>query len=254
MTTLVPTLPLVGVNDVIVGAAATVKLATLLTWEKVGVVTRIGPFVAPTGTTAVTDVAEFTVTLTADVALNTTVAPQRFVPVIVTLVPTGPLVGVNDEIVGASVAKTSKLSLATSVDVPSPFVTLTLVAPVAAPHGTVAVSVVGPVTVNGADAPPIVTVVTAGFWKSEPVTLTTVPRTPDTGDTGAVTCGVVAQAGSAVTSTPTTASVSVSAAAFFFWNLTERSSLQGVAAEPDERHSFGPATRCQTGMRAVASR
>ena len=43
MVTLVPTCPLVGVNDVIVGTAATVKLATLLTWEKPGVVTRIGP-------------------------------------------------------------------------------------------------------------------------------------------------------------------------------------------------------------------
>ena len=96
--------------------------------------------------------------------MNTTCdAPQRFVPVMATLVPTGPLVGVNDVIVGASDARTSKLSLATSVDVPSLFVTLTLVAPVTAPHGTVAVSVVGPVTVNGADTPPIVTVVTAGF-------------------------------------------------------------------------------------------
>ena len=115
------------------------------------------------------------------------------------------------------------MSLATSVDVPSLFVTLTLVAPVAAPHGTVAVSVVGPVTVNGADTPPIVTVVTVGFWKSEPVTLTTVPRTPDTGDTGAVTCGAMAQAGRAVMSTPTTPSTSASAVArvdtFFFGNL-----------------------------------
>ena len=135
----------------------------LLTWEKLGVVTRIGPVVAPTGTTAVTDVAEFTVTFTADVALNTTVAPQRFVPVIVTLVPTGPLVGVNDVIVGASDAKTSKLICGEATgDCPNELVPgrrdcwLSTT-----PHGTtVAVSVVGPVMVKGADTPPMETAVT----------------------------------------------------------------------------------------------
>src|SRR5437868_9364778 len=59
----------------------------------VGVVTLIEPVVAPAGTVAVTCVSELTVQV-AEVPLNVTkVAPVRFVPVIATLVPTGPLAG-----------------------------------------------------------------------------------------------------------------------------------------------------------------
>jgi len=136
MTTLVPTGPLVGVNDVIVGRGATVKLVELLTWEKPDVVTRTGPVVAPVGTIAVICVAEFTVTLVAVVELNTTVAPQRFVPVMMTLVPTGPLTGKNEPIVGAVAAVTSKLAALSSF----PSVFATLMGPSTAPHGTTAVN------------------------------------------------------------------------------------------------------------------
>ena len=60
----------------------------------------------------------------------TAVAPVKFVPLIVTLVPTGPLVGVKLVIVGATV------KLPALVAVPPGVVTLS--GPVVAPAGTVA--------------------------------------------------------------------------------------------------------------------
>jgi len=66
-----------------------------------GVVTLMGPEVAPAGTVAWIAVAEVTLKV-ALVPLNATaLAPVKFVPLMVTLVPTGPLAGVNPEIVGA---------------------------------------------------------------------------------------------------------------------------------------------------------
>src|SRR2546422_202810 len=101
--TLVPTGPLVGVKLVIVGGlAVTVKLLALVAVPP-GVVTLSGPVVAPLGTVAAIEVEEVTVKL-ALVPLNrTAVAPVKFVPVIVTGVPTGPLVGAKLVIVGAGV-------------------------------------------------------------------------------------------------------------------------------------------------------
>src|SRR6185503_16026541 len=103
IVTLVPTGPLVGVKFVIVGAGITVKLAALVAVPP-GVVTLTGPVVAPAGTVAWIAEAEVTVKLAALTPLNrTAVAPVKFVPVIVTLVPTGPLVGVKLVIVGAGI-------------------------------------------------------------------------------------------------------------------------------------------------------
>ncbi len=100
----VPTGPLVGLNDVIVGVPApvTVKFVELVA-VPLGVVTRIGPVVAPVGTATVILVpAPFTVKPGAFTLLNeTAVAPVKLVPLILTDVPTGPLVGLNDVIVGA---------------------------------------------------------------------------------------------------------------------------------------------------------
>jgi hypothetical protein len=137
MTTVVPTGPLIGTNDVIVGAVErTVKFEGLAAVPP-GVVTPIGPVVAPVGTTAVICVAELTVKLVAAVPLNvTSVAPVRFVPLITTDVPTGPLVGENDVIVGpGGGGVTSKLEAL--VAVPSGVVTAIL--PSTAPVGTAAV-------------------------------------------------------------------------------------------------------------------
>jgi hypothetical protein len=69
------------------------------------------------------------------VALNLTeVAPVKFVPVIVTEVPTGPLVGVKLVIVGGG-AVTVKVPALVAV----PPGVVTLMVPVVAPEGTVAV-------------------------------------------------------------------------------------------------------------------
>ena len=80
-------------------------------------VTVIGPVVAFEGTVAVNevDVAEFTV---ADAPLNETalldsVVPSKFVPLIVTIVPTGPMVGVKLEIVGGGTVTVNPALLVT---------------------------------------------------------------------------------------------------------------------------------------------
>ena len=83
----VPTLPDVGVNEVIVGGGLTAKFAVLLA-EPFGVVTVIGPDTALAGTVAVIVVGEFTVNAAAGTPPNVTaVAPVRFVPVMTIGVP-----------------------------------------------------------------------------------------------------------------------------------------------------------------------
>src|SRR5438093_627920 len=82
---------------------STVKLAELVPVPP-AVVTLILPVTAPSGTVAVIWVAELTTKLVAATPPNfTEVAPVKPVPWIVTEVPTGPLVGVKDVIVGAVV-------------------------------------------------------------------------------------------------------------------------------------------------------
>ena len=100
IVTPVPTGPLVGVTLVIVGGfAVTLKLLALVAVPP-GVVTRTGPVVAPIGTVAWIAVSEVTLKL-ALLPLNVTaVAPVKFVPLIITLAPTGPLAGVTLVIVG----------------------------------------------------------------------------------------------------------------------------------------------------------
>ena len=136
IVTLLPTGPLVGVKLVIVGglnALVTVNALKLVAVPP-GVVTLRGPLVAPLGTVAAIEVAEFTVKLTALVPLNVTaVAPVKFVPLIVTLLPTGPLAGVKLVIVGALAVTVKLLEL---VAVPPGVVTLS--SPLVAPLGTVA--------------------------------------------------------------------------------------------------------------------
>src|SRR5439155_19507361 len=141
IVTLVPTGPLPGMELVVVGGLITVKLPALLAVPP-GVVTLIGPLVAPAGTVAVIAVAEPTVKL-ALVPLNSTaVAPLKLVPLIVTLVPTGPLPGVKLVIVGGLIT----VKLAALLAVPSEVVTL--IGPLVAPAGTVAVIAVAVPTVK----------------------------------------------------------------------------------------------------------
>src|SRR5204862_4002981 len=84
LVALVPTGPLSGVKIVIVGGLITVKLAALLAVPP-GVVTLIGPLVAPAGTVVVIAVAELTVKLALTLLNSTAVAPLKLVPLIVRL-------------------------------------------------------------------------------------------------------------------------------------------------------------------------
>ena len=132
--TVVPTTPLLGVNELIKGAAVTLKLLVLVP-VPAALVTLTAPVVAPVGTTAVSWMSETTVNVVAFVPLKATdVAPVKPAPFTVTVVPTLPLVGVNELIEGA--VKTLKLPAL----VPVPTGLVTLIVPVVAPAGTTAVS------------------------------------------------------------------------------------------------------------------
>src|SRR5512138_3610219 len=100
----VPTGPLVGVSVVMLGGTVTVKLTPLL--ARPPTVTTTVPVVAPAGTGTTRLVADQLVGV-AVVPLNFTVlvpcVAPKFVPVIVTDVPTGPLVGVSVVMLGGTV-------------------------------------------------------------------------------------------------------------------------------------------------------
>ena len=104
--TTVPILPEVGVKVVIVGGLAVraVKLPVLVA-EPAGVVTSILPVLAPTGTSTLI-VVDVSLEIDPDLPSKVTlVAPERWVPVMVTAVPGVPEVGVKLEIFGVSTVK-----------------------------------------------------------------------------------------------------------------------------------------------------
>lgn len=170
-----PGAPLVGVNEVIVGGFAVTTNAELLVAVPLGVITWIAPVPALEGTTAVIRIGETTVKLVAlTPAKRTEVAPWKSVPLIVTVVPVGPELGVNDVIVGGLFVVTKK-SVAL-VTVPS-LGTETAIRPVVAPLGTVAVICVPAwLTVKVAATP--LNVTRFAFWKLVPVMVTDVPTGP----------------------------------------------------------------------------
>jgi hypothetical protein len=132
IVTLAPAAPLVGEKLIIVGALGVIVKLLALVAVPSGVVTLMGPVVAPLGTVAVIDVAEFTVKL-ALVPLNATaVAPAKFMPVIVTLVPTGPPVGEKLVIVGAGAVNVTELSVLVEAVLPLPAPSLATLAGIVA--------------------------------------------------------------------------------------------------------------------------
>jgi hypothetical protein len=136
----VPTVPSEGVNPVIVGGYLTVNDPAL--WPvPAAVVTLIRPVVAPEGTVALISVDDSTVK-PAEVPLNfTAVAPLKPLPLMVTEVPTGPLVGEKDETTGGLVTVNDPALW------PVPAAVVTLIFPVVAPAGTVALISVEDTTV-----------------------------------------------------------------------------------------------------------
>ena len=113
-----PTGPRPGENPVISGGTRTVKSKELVAVPS-GVVTVIGPVVAPSGTVAVIWVSSSTAKVGSGVPLKaTSVAPVKPEPVMVTVVPTVPCVGENPVIVGstapAGVPTTATSAIATT--------------------------------------------------------------------------------------------------------------------------------------------
>jgi len=95
--TFVPSSPVVGVNEDIVGAGKSVVEDVAV---PPGVVTEM-VLIVVLGTTAVMDVGLTTVKLVAEMLLNfTAVAPVKLVPVMVTTVPIPPDEGVKVVMVG----------------------------------------------------------------------------------------------------------------------------------------------------------
>jgi len=187
IVTEMPGAPLVGENDEMVGAGGdvlTVKSVALVAVPD-GVVTEIGPDWAPFGTVAVIFVSEFTVKVVADLFLNlTSVASVKFVPLIVTTVPTGPKVGENEVIVGApAILKFIEL-------VAVPLGVVTLMGPVVAPDGTVAVIFSDEFTVKLAPTPLNVTDVTPS--KFVPLIVTAAPGNPEVGENEVIVGAAVA--------------------------------------------------------------
>jgi len=164
--TLVPTGPLAGAKLAIAGGSTTVN-ALLLVPVPAGVVTPIGPVVAPAGTVAWIAVSEVTEKV-ALVPLNVTaVAPVKLEPLIDTPVPTGPLAGAKLAIAGGGTTVKALLLVAVPADVVTP------IGPVVPPAGTVAWIAVSEVTEKLALAPLNVTEVAP--VKLEPLIDTLVP-------------------------------------------------------------------------------
>jgi len=163
-----------------------VKVAELTTVTPAAV-TLIFPVVAPVGTVAVMLVEDTTVNVTAAVVLNFTgVAPVKLVPVIVTVAPTAPDVGVKLVIVGAATTvKDAEL-------VPVPPDVVTLIFPVVAPVGTVAVILVEETTVN-VMAAVVLNFTAVAPVKFVPVIVAIAPTAPDVGEK-LVTVGAAAKA------------------------------------------------------------
>ena len=165
--TVVPLAPLVGVNEEIVGVGINVNPVRVAIPP--GVVTDTFPDV-PAATTAVMLIGETTVNDAAAVPPKlTAVAPEKLAPVIVTVEPLAPLVGVNDEIVGVGINVKPA-----SVAIPPGVVTDTLPD---VPVATTAVIVVGETTVNDVAAvPPKLTAVVSK--RPVPVIVTVEPLSP----------------------------------------------------------------------------
>ena len=175
IVTLVPTGPLRGEKLSITGAPPVTVNTPLLSSNPAGVVTRILPVVASEGTVAVIR-SSFTTENCAPRPLNVTeVAPVKWFPSIVTLVPTGPLRGEKLPMAGAVpvTVKGPKLSS-------KPAGVVTRIFPVVASAGTVAVIRSSFTTENCALWPLNVTDVAPVKWF--PSIVTVVPTGPLRGE------------------------------------------------------------------------
>lgn len=148
--------------------------------------TVIFPDVAPAGTVVVMLVAVDAVTVAA-VPLNVTVLSAgvvlKFVPVMVTVAPTTPDVGVKLVMVGSVKAGTVTVKSVAEVAARAAPATATEIGPVVAPTGTVVLMLVVVDAVTVAAVPLNVTVLLAGVaLKLVPLMVTNVPTIADVGE------------------------------------------------------------------------
>ena len=152
----------------------TVKLVTLVALPS-SVVTVMEPVGAPKGTVVVTVPELLTVNVAALPPNETAVAPVKFVPVIVTPVPTGPVAGAKELMAGVIVKR-----VVVTID---PLLGVVMVMrPVLAPAGTVVVIVPGGASVKAAATPLNETAVAP--VNAVPVIVTLVPTGPKVGENG----------------------------------------------------------------------
>jgi len=150
--TTVPTLPLPGLNPVITGALVPVTVKLPWLWSlPPGLNTDTRPVVAPEGTVAVICVLLW-MTNCAAVPLNRTeFTAENVLPVIVTDVPTGPLLGLKFVMFGPPLPPPVTVNVVVPV---VPLGVCTEIGPVDAPPGTVVVICVpGGFTLNAAAVP-----------------------------------------------------------------------------------------------------
>lgn len=200
IVTVVPTVPNTGLRLVMVGDGVTVKFTPLLATPRT--VTTTLPLVAPLGTGATMLVA-FQPVGVAAVPVNVTVlAPcdaPKFVPVIVTGVPTGPLVGFRLLILGVGGVTVKATPLLFTP------VTSTTTFPVVAPVGTAAVMLVADQLLTAAVVPLKMTaLVPCVAPKFVPVMTTDVPTGPEVGLKLVMLGGAVTVNGTPLLATPPT--------------------------------------------------
>ena len=175
--TTVPTGPLAGEKDVIIGG--TLKNWPLPLWTvPSGVATRIFAFAgAPSGTTAVIWVGESTVNDAAGTVPNlTALAPVKLLPVMTTCVPGCPLSGVKELIMGPS---GGVVNFSVLVAVP-PGVVTEIATSADSPAGADVVISVSETTVNE-DTSVVPNFTDVASVRLVPLIVTAVPAAPDVG-------------------------------------------------------------------------
>jgi len=145
--TRVPTAPLAGLKALIVGVGSTVKFEPLVKVTPL-TVTDIGPVPALAGTLVVMLVVVKLVTIAGMPLKETEGAVRKFVPVMVTVAPTAPLVGEKPTNVGLARKVNPVLVRVTPLVVNE-------IEPLPAPGGTVAVIDVGEVTKTLVEVTPL---------------------------------------------------------------------------------------------------
>jgi hypothetical protein len=136
MVTAVPGGPLMG-DTLAINGLVTVKSVLVVTVPP-AVVTAIGPVVAAVGTPVMIVVAVTLLIVAGTPCTNTVDVGPKLVPMMVTSVPTGPLVGVKLEIVGGGGTKT----VSSVPPLIMPEVAVIVVVPVVRAEATPAVSIV----------------------------------------------------------------------------------------------------------------